>query len=136
MALNGAAITSIYGVEALLTYSRDGCANKGTRWTGRTTALTGGICDRTAQVRDELVDLVEANHSGVTNCSLVDPAVHLPELTGTLNLNGFGNPMTGIKAGDFAGLTGITTLILIDNRLRDIPAGVFDPLTALTILNG
>ena len=40
--------------------------------------------------------------------------------------------MTGLKAGDFAGLTGITSLALSNNRLRDIPAGVFDPLTALT----
>ena len=43
--------------------------------------------------------------------------------------------MTGLKAGDFAGLTGITQVsILTNNRLRDIPAGVFDPLTALTTL--
>ena len=43
--------------------------------------------------------------------------------------------MTGLKAGDFAWLTGITTLALPNHRLRDIPAGVFDPLTALTTLN-
>ena len=60
--------------------------------------------------------------------------MHLQELTGALNLNGFGNPMTGLKAGDFAGLTGITQVDLANNRLRDIPAGVFDPLTALTTL--
>ena len=104
-------------------------------------ALTGGICDRTAQLRGKLVELVKANHNTVTDCSLVDPVVHLPELTGTLNLDGVassglnGNRLTGLKAGDFAGLTGITNLALSNNRLRDIPAGVFDPLTALTTLN-
>ena len=43
--------------------------------------------------------------------------------------------MTGLKAGDFVGLTGITHLALTSNRLRDIPADVFNPLTALTSLN-
>ena len=43
--------------------------------------------------------------------------------------------MTGLKAGDFAGLTSITNLALSNHWLRDIPAGVFDPLTALTSLN-
>ena len=86
------------------------------------------------------MELVKANHNTVTDCSLVDPVVHLPELTGTLNLDGVassglnGNRLTGLKAGDFAGLTGITNLALSNNRLRDIPAGVFDPLTALTSL--
>ena len=110
LALNGATIVSDYGVEALLTYlptaAQTGHKVGGSR--ENPVQLTGGICDRTPQVRDELVDLVEANHSAVTNCSLVDPAVHLQELTGVLVLNGLGNPMTGLKAGDFAGLTGIT----------------------------
>ena len=137
LALNGATIVSDYGVEALLTYAAHG-AQTGHKVGGsreNPVQLTGGICDRTPQVRDKLVELVEANHSGVTNCSGVNPAVHLPELTGTFALDGVGNPMTGLKAGDFAGLTGITTLALINHRLRDIPAGVFDPLTALTSLN-
>ena len=137
LALNGAAITSIYGVEALLTYLPT-AAQTGHKVDGTNDALSGGICDRTAQVRDKLAELVEANHAAVTNCSLVDPAVHLQELTGTLALDGIvslsGDRLTGLKAGDFAGLTGITVLGLGSNRLRDIPAGVFDPLTALTVL--
>ena len=137
LALNGATIVSDYGVEALLTYlptaAQTGHKVGGSR--ENPVQLTGGICDRTPQVRDKLAELVEANHAAVTNCSVVDPAVHLQELTGRLNLDGFSNRMTGLKAGDFAGLTGITNLVLSNNRLRDIPAGVFNPLTALTSLN-
>ena len=91
LALNGATIVSDYGVEALLTYLRRTAAQTGHKVGGsreNPVQLTGGICDRTPQVRDKLVELVEANHSRVTNCSLVDPAVHLQELTGTLFVDG------------------------------------------------
>ena len=106
--------------------------SRGHKVDGSTAALTGGVCGRTPQVRDKLVDLVKANDSTVTNCSLVTDA-HLGALTGTLNLSAgpsggiVGNPMTGLKTGDFAGLTGITSLTLNSNRLRDIPAGVVRP---------
>ena len=98
--------------------------------------VTGGICERTPQLRDKLLELVKAEDSNVTNCSDVE-TTDLPELTETLFLDGTipGGRMTGLKAGDFAGLTGITTLELTNHRLRDIPAGVFDPLTALTALD-
>ena len=33
---------------------------------GSTDALTGGVCGRTPQVRDKLVELVKANHSNDT----------------------------------------------------------------------
>ena len=102
--------------------------------------LTGGICERTPQLRDKLLALVRANESDNTlTCAQVGNT-HLGALTGRLNLDGLsssghgGSRMTGLKAGDFAGLTGITSLGLGSNRLRDIPAGVFDPLTALTSL--
>ena len=66
------------------------------------TPLTGGICERTPEVRDKLLELVKAKHDTVTNCSLVDPVVHLPALTGTLNLDGIatGSRMTALKSGD------------------------------------
>ena len=101
------------------------------------TPLTGGICGRTPEVRDKLVELVKAKHDTLTNCSLVDPVVHLPELTGTLNLDGIatGSRMTALKSGDFAGLTGVTALDLDNNALRSFPAGIFDRMTALTELS-
>ena len=137
----GAAIVDANDTDAILGHAAL-AAQSGHKVDGTNAALIGGICGRTAQVRDKLVELVKANDSNVTNCSLVnsDNPNHLAALTELLNLDGSsssglnGDRLTGLKAGDFAGLTGITNLALSNNRLRDIPAGVFDPLTALTSL--
>ena len=96
-------------------------------------SLTGGVCGRTGQVRDKLVDLVNdvAANSAVTNCSLVTEA-HLGALTGTLDLSSAS--IAALKAGDFAGLGGIATLNLDSNALTALPARVFEPLTGLTTL--
>ena len=139
LALNGGVIASLYGAAAILDHDAV-AAQSGHKVDGSTAALTGGVCGRTPQIRDKLVELVKVNDSTVTNCSDVTNT-HLSALTGTLNLTGGltgvlgGDRLTGLKAGDFAGLTGITSLVLGNNRLRDIPAGVFDPLTALTSLD-
>ena len=139
LALNRGVIASVYGAPAILTHDAL-AAQAGHKVDGSLTHsfdLTGGICERTPQLRDKLVELVRANESDNTlTCAQVGNT-RLGALTGSLNLNGgtLGSRMTGLKAGDFAGLTGITSLALTNNRLRDIPAGVFDPLTALTTLH-
>ncbi len=86
-----------------------------------------GICGRTQQVRDVIV----AKISGVTACALVTDT-HLAAITDTLNLESQG--ITALAAGDFDGLTALTTLSLANNSLSTLPAGVFDELTALTTL--
>ena len=43
--------------------------------------VTGGICERTQQVRDALVTAVQANNAAVTDCSLVTEA-HLDRIAG------------------------------------------------------
>ena len=88
---------------------------------------TAGICGRTKAVRDAIVALV----SGAINCALVTDA-HLGAITDTLNLESQG--ITALTAGDFDGLTALTTLSLANNSLSTLPAGVFDELTALTTL--
>ena len=100
------------------------------------TPLTGGICGRTPEVRDKLVELVKANDSNVSNCSDVT-TTHLPELTGTLNLDGIatGSRLAALKAGDLDNLTGVTALDLDNNALRSFPAGIFGQMTALTELS-
>ena len=131
----GGVIASVYGAPAILAHTAL-AAQAGHKVDGSLTHsydLTGGICERTPQLRDKLLALVKANESDNTlNCAQVGNT-RLGALTGTLNLDGTvtGSRMTGLKAGDFAGLTGITVLGLGNNRLRDIPSGVFDPLTAL-----
>ena len=86
-----------------------------------------GICGRTEQVRDMIV----AKISGVTACALVTDT-HLAAITDMLNLESQG--ITALAAGDFDGLTALTTLSLANNSLSTLPAGVFDELTALTTL--
>ena len=105
LALNGGAITSVYGVPALLDHDavavQSGHGADGSQTPGF--SLTGGVCGRTGQVRDKLVDLVNdvAANSAVTNCSLVTET-HLGALTGTLDLSSAS--IAALKAEDFAGL--------------------------------
>ena len=88
----------------------------------------GGICPRTEAVRDALL----AKITGVTDCALVTDT-HLAAITFTLSLNA--KSITVLAAGDFDGLTALTTLNLSYNSLTGLPAGIFDELTALTWLN-
>ena len=86
-----------------------------------------GICARTASVRDALL----AKITGVTDCALVTDT-HLAAITGSLLLDA--KSITALAAGDFDGLTALTTIDLSDNSLTALPAGVFDELTALLAL--
>ena len=90
------------------------------------TTLSGGICARTAQVRNAIVAA-----TSVTTCADVMPA-HLASLRGTLDVTS--KDITSLKPGDFAGLTNLFDLILERNALTELPAGIFDPLTALNWL--
>ena len=91
-------------------------------------ALTGGICERTSQVRGALLAKMQENGTAATDCSLVTGA-HLAGITGTLELDNEG--IEALKPGDFAGLSGLTTLNLTGNALTALPAGIFDGLGAL-----
>ena len=99
---------------------------------GSAVALTGGVCERTPQVRDALVAAV----AGASDCSEVDDdddnIDELAGIEGTLRLEGL--DIAALKPGDFAGLSGVTRLYLNDNALSALPAGVFDGLGAVTQL--
>ena len=86
-------------------------------------AQTVNICDRTPQVRDQILQALGAN-----DCAAVD-SQSLSGLT-RLPLPG----LTGLKAGDFDGLPGLQQLVLAGNQLASLPAGAFDGLTSLQIL--
>ena len=94
--------------------------------TAQATTLSGGICDRTAQVRDAIVAATPA-----TTCADVTSA-HL-SLGSTLDLDS--KNIISLKPGDFAGLTNLFDLKLEKNALTELPAGIFDPLTALAFLS-
>ena len=89
--------------------------------------LTGGICDRTTQVRDAIVDLVP----GVHTCSAVTDA-DLAAITATLNLNRTG--ISSLRSGDFSGLGRIRSLLLTRNQLTTLPADIFSGLVNVRTL--
>ena len=94
--------------------------------TDHATTLSGGICARTAQVRDAIVAATPA-----TTCTDVTPA-HLMSLDTTLDLNS--RNIISLRTGDFAGLTNLDTLILKYNSLVSLPVGLFAGLTSMAYL--
>ena len=89
---------------------------------------TAGICGRTEAVQTAIL----ARIAGVSDCANVTDQ-HLAAITGELNL--IAKSITALAAGDFAGLTALTTLDLNSNALTALPDGVFAGLTALTGLS-
>ncbi len=83
------------------------------------------VNERTAQVRDAIVAAVP----GVSNANDVTVA-HLAAIT---SLNLANKSIDALKAGDFNGLTALSTLNLSGNSISDISA--LEDLTALTRLN-
>ena len=86
-----------------------------------------GICGRTKEVRDALVDLIP----GVSGCAAVT-AADLAAITGTLDLSG--QSIADLAAGDFVGLTSLMELYLDNNKLPELPDDVFAGLTSLEVL--
>ena len=80
LALHGGAIASVYGAPAILDHAAL-AAQSGHKVVGSDDALSGGICGRTPQLRDKLVELVKANDATVSDCSEVGNT-RLAALTG------------------------------------------------------
>ena len=96
------------------------------------------FCGRTAAVRNAIIAHADVS---ATDCQSVTSAMlngttgvtATPGITGTFDLSS--QSITSLKAGDFAGLTALTTLNLSDNRISTAPPEVFKPLIAMTTLN-
>ena len=112
-----------------------------------------GICTRTSALQSALLA-----HSAITASTCAEvTATMLQGITGELNLSGLsiatlrlgdfadltgvttlnlsGNSLTGLTTGILTGLTALTTLNLSDNQLAAVPAGILSPLTGLTSLD-
>ena len=87
-----------------------------------TIAVRSGVCDRTPQVRDEIME-----QAGVSDCALVTME-HLSSIT-TLNL--MSQNISALKAGDFDDLVNLSYLGLMKNQLEVLPAGLFSELRSL-----
>ena len=89
-----------------------------------TVTITEGVCDRTAAVRDAILDAL----TGKSACADVTDA-DLRGLTGTLDLSD--ESLTAVQARDFRSLTGLKVLRLNHNSLAAVPADGFDGLDSL-----
>ena len=91
-------------------------------------SIREGVCDRTSQVRDGILELID----GVSDCAEVTND-HLSGITERLALDGAG--IATLKAGDFSGLGNLRELDLQSNQLSTLPADVFSGLGSLQSLN-
>ena len=85
-------------------------------------AAAQGVCDRTPQVRDKLLEL-----TGRSRCEDVT-AGHLARVT-TLDLSH--SEIVWLHDGDFEGLSHLRTLNLSHNYLKTVPEEIFRGLNAL-----
>ena len=86
-----------------------------------------GVCDRTPQVRDEILRQI----SGVSDCADVTDD-DLSGVSRVLSLSS--RDIATLNAGDFSGLGNLRELDLSRNQLSTLPAGVFSDLGNLTRL--
>ena len=87
---------------------------------------TPGICDRTPQVRDEILNAL----SGVDDCA----AVTVADLATVTELYIVRQNVTALRSGDFAGLSAVGEIQLRRNALSTLPPDLFAGLSALGVL--
>ena len=87
---------------------------------------TPGICGRTPQVRDEILNAL----SSVDDCA----AVTVADLATVTELYIIRANVTALKSGDFAGLSALEEIHLRSNALSTLPPDVFSGLSALRVL--
>ena len=87
---------------------------------------TPGICDRTQQVRDEILNAL----SDVDDCA----AVTVADLATVTELYIVRQNVTALRSGDFAGLSAVGEIQLRRNALSTLPPDLFSGLSALRVL--
>ena len=97
--------------------------------TVRQLATSDGICGRTSTVVKVLT--LKAGFADAAQCDKVSKA-HLAQIDSLLFHK---QGMRSLKAGDFEGLTGLTSLNLGTNQLASLPAGLFAGLSNLESLH-
>ncbi len=102
-------------------------------------AQTVNICDRTPQVRDEIMLAIGADDCAAVTArqlagvgDLCFSSKHLPRICRSSYSR---DPLIALKAGDFDGLYVLTSLDLSRNRLTTLPNGVFDDLEDVELLD-
>ena len=91
----------------------------------------GGICDRTQEIRDRILVLLQYVHSFKGGCGDVNET-HLAKLEALdLGRNQITEFPLSLQSHDFEGLVNLERLYLRDTGLRSLPAGVFADLQSL-----
>ena len=96
------------------------------------------ICDRTPQVRDEIMLAIDANDCAavrVRQLAAVDGLCFGQSNYPSCRSSYDRDPIAALKPGDFDGLTRLDSLNLGDNQLTTLPSGAFDRLTNLRNLD-
>ena len=99
--------------------------------------LTGGVCERTAQVRQLIMDgIVPRSTQAGIGCSEVTLELLREATTGFRRFSIFlkDKGIESLKAGDFEGFEAARIVELDGNRLTTLPAGLFDGLGEVTDL--
>ena len=94
-------------------------------WFPPTSANGQGICDRTPQVRDKLIEL-----TGASACGEVTSA----QLAGIRELDLAESGIAELRQPDFSGLNSLKWLRLNNNSLTELPQGIFRGLNTLEVL--
>ena len=85
-------------------------------------SITGGVCDRTPQVRARLMEA-----TGESSCGQVTSG----RLAAVTQLDLRRSGIHTLEAQDFSGLSSLTSLSLGENRLATLPEGIFSDLGSL-----
>ena len=131
--LAGGTIADAYGAAAFLGHDAV-AADPAHKVDGSAVVLTGGVCERTPQVRDALVAAAQANDCGGDGLLDVVTTDELAGITGTLRLSSpkhRGAEARGLRRAERSD----EPLSESSNALSALPAGVFDGLGAVTTLN-
>ena len=90
-----------------------------------------GVCDRTALVRDAILEAVARSpRRGGTYCWDVT-AADLSAVEWLSVLGQGAQRLSELRTGDFSGLSGLVSLSLVNHSLTAVPAGLFAGLTNL-----
>ena len=90
---------------------------------------TVNICDRTRQVRNEILEQLGLTETNACATVPTDRLATIPRL------DLFDKSIASLHSEDFAGLTSLTELVLEENQLTELPSGIFSSLTRLMTLN-
>ncbi len=106
--------------ETLLSLSSEGVVH--TLTIADPGSITGGVCDRTPQVRARLMEA-----SGESSCGQITSG----QLAAVTQLDLRRSGIHTLEAQDFSGLSSLTSLSLGENRLATLPEGIFSDLGSL-----